>query len=109
MSGWSRTIAVPLRVVRLIGALGLLGYSAMLAVRVRAGGAHHVGDDVVAYAYLLCAFIAVATAVDYLVLRSNATKWHDRIIDSIVLCGLAAWLGLHLSGTIYSHGSMFNR
>ncbi len=92
----------------LLIALPLLSYSAVLIARVGAGGVGRVGDGVIAAAYF---FAALSFVVGVLALIFNQGKTRSRFSIAthiIASLAIATWLALHLTGTVYSHSSMFS-
>jgi hypothetical protein len=93
--------------VGLVSSVALLSYSVVLAMRVRSGGPGHIGGDLIAGCYVL-AVLAIGTASSLYGASSSAglaAVRHWLLAFAVVAATL--WLGLHLGGFVFSHGSMF--
>lgn len=89
-------------------ALPLLVYSAVLIARISTGGTGRLGGDVIAAAYFLAALSAASGAIALYLQRREASTRLALVAHLVVAVAIATWFALHVSGTVYSHASLFH-
>ena len=93
----------------LLAAIVLLSYSVVIILRVSSGGTGRVGGDVIAIAYCLLGVIVAANVLGFTLGKNGQTAERRLFGGAVGLLSVLIWLGIHFTGVVFSHESLFSR
>jgi len=101
-------VRVALNSLSLIMSLVSLTYSAVLFFRVLELGGARLASDVILYAYVASTLAFISGLVLFKMFKADDNVVLKNALFVLGTVAVICWYGLHLSGSVYSHASIFN-